>query len=483
MPSPTAYAHRVNWGGRYFMAVLLGALGGGAWAVVENPRLSGRLQESLASLPPITPPSPAHPVPAPAPKSSVPEPSPFPVPATAALSPSSSATSAPLPSSATLSEDEVKSAMSSAREQLKKCRFHEAQTRLAGLADGRLPASVKAETVELKRRIGLYQDLIAETSSGSLQEMNKIAILTLAGGRQIKGTLVSETPGQITIRNLGGTITTTVRRDEERARDFFTEYETRKLLEDELENRLGRIRDSDPVKLFDAADFCIRSGLAERVVPTLDLAIDADTNLLQAVREERAYRMYQTFLFFLNTNSRDEAKATLDLLQRKYPKSKYVQLVGKEEEEYMAYLAEVEQKAAERATARAAAAPAGAKPKASGPVETAARRPGEDLFIEVTETGPDEPAEPTTGPAAEAKKIIDEGNAQYDLAITHLRESDPNRNPERADEENLEALKYFKKAFDLYIAAQEKHDTRWLQDRIRDTNFKRAGCMKRSVKR
>jgi outer membrane biosynthesis protein TonB len=287
--------------------------------------------------------------------------------------------------------------------------------------------------------------------------------------------------------------------------------QARSALTESYRDRKERIeKDPDPVLWFELANFSFKNGLNELGVEALELGSKSTENLLVVVLDGKAQRLYKTFWYFLTNGNEAEATRTLDVLKKGYPECSYIAEI----EEALAAIREEELAMAQRMKPDPKAEPEQPVKPEPTPTDDPVEDPVKDPVVQNPEENPsdnpsDDPEEVRDGavdivkgpdikiPAGgveqdeafkENARQIAEGNDFYEQALAHLRNSDPVANPKTADMENLEALEDFKRAFEAYLEAQdyvEAHPNhpqkQWLRDRVRDTNFKRAGCMKRAV--
>jgi hypothetical protein len=121
--------------------------------------------------------------------------------------------------------------------------------------------------------------------------------------------------------------------------------------------------------------------------------------------------------------------------------------------------------------AHRATAPA-KRPRAPRPAIAAPREPGA------------RPATPASDPDDEYRRLVRYGDLCHDEAAERLKQSDPALNPAGWEAENGKALDLLGRALDHYQQALDiRGDSLDLQERVRDTQFKRVLALRRKTGR
>ncbi len=495
-------------GGKIFLALLLAGVAGYLWACVEKgvsplailKVFSGKEEPApppaVAKKEPKTEPPPATPRPEP-PKPVKPEP---PKPVLPRPEPAKAYSSA---------------AMTSLFADLDRfLRFGEifkAREKLQNTSRLMIPPESSARFADYDARVARYHALLLETTKGGTVKMPPMTQVFLKSGGKLVVKVLSETKDAIFFESITGIRGKVLKSDAEQIKAITEPYAAAEV-KLELIKKCGYVgldvqdtpgqplvyREKPGRKVtglqifFDLADFCARNGANDKLIPLFDEALKRDPDLLVSVHEAKADRLVNLLLFFLGINSATDAQKTLEILKDRYADTRAYQkqVAADQELQEAATLVLNRSKAVAIADPGKPAPPPTAPPAAPDPSRPAPVKPEAPKEIE-REPVAAQPAEPTAVSLPEATSakvggLVATGDRHFNEAMKHLRNSDPNVNPDGSDAENKKALEFFMKAnHEGYFPAQELYPAgavpQALLDRVRETTMRSSLCRKRSV--
>jgi hypothetical protein len=361
---------------------------------------------------------------------------------------------------------------------------------------------------DLEQRVMRYWGLVLETTPGALIDLPEMCHLTIKGGgsRGLYVKNLSEAGLDYRFETLDGI----------RSRRAKTEVEALEKLDRgrglaavnfELERKAGykgivvktegskMVLETKPgskvdgLAFFELADFCARNGANKYLPPLFDRACELDPNIIDTVHENKADALVNVLIYFISIRAKEDAKWTSDLLAKRYGSTRaYREKIEGDPEIKSHYqdLFNVAIAVAPKPDPVKDPKVTPADPKVEDPPRDPDPPPPDPKPVEGSEpTGPDLGATklPDDAPA-KAKELCREGDKQYEEAMKHLLNSDPNLNREGWSDENKKALDFFTKAFEAYNKAQDLFGSNVpasLLKRFRETQMSRSLCRKRSV--
>jgi hypothetical protein len=304
-----------------------------------------------------------------------------------------------------------------------------------------------------EQRIERYGVLLQETSRGGLVERPRLWALSVKGGGPRIVRVLSRVNGLVCFETLAGG-RSSLKESEIEALEPLEESSARAEIRNELARlaaaggvevsgepgrplsyREGAGRTVQGMKFFDLADFCARNGFNEEIVALFDEGLRRDPDLPRTVREARAGRLVDAYLYFRVMRASGDARRTLAILEDRYADTEaYKKRVLKDREEELV-------------------------------VPPPVRVPPQVL-------------------PAKAGEWVARGNRYFNEAMEHLRRSDPNENPSGWAAENEKALELLLKANgEGYLPAQEMFAKgavpKLLLDRVRETQKLVYECRRR----
>ncbi|MBI2933399.1 MAG: hypothetical protein HYY16_17275 [Planctomycetes bacterium] len=481
-------ASSFHFGRKLLLVLIASAVIGLVWAMVETRRTPEDLMSLFRPAPPerteeassVTPPKRPE---APDPKPIVKEP------------PRKAANPAESPKPYTNAA--MKAVFADVEDKLRAGRIKEARDRLAACNKQLISPDLAAPFRELERKVEGYHMLLLETNPGALVPTPELAeLVTAAGTRALIVRNVAQAGSDTVFETLDGIRSRLPTSDVRELTRITDPGRQRAALDYELEHQCARngIRvmknsmawtfearnGAAGLAFFDLADFCARNGHATRLTALLDEAIKHDPGILQTVHEAKAERMVNVFLYFVSLRAKEDAKAAYNILKARYRDTRtYREKVEGDGDVTEAYRVLVGERVAKVLPSsdpqKDPVTTETADPEPS-PVEEGAPEPFDTSGTELPEGGPE--------PAA---RLVRDGDAHFDVAMKHLRNSDPNRNPTGWASENKKALEALTKAFEAYLAAQSEFERARreipssLLKRFRDTQMSRSLCRKRAV--
>jgi hypothetical protein len=365
--------------------------------------------------------------------------------------------------------DELASAEARAAEQAARCRFDRAADELDALDDRRIPQDARGAICAQAERYRTMHALLRLTEFGAVRPAPPIhAFVFRATGQVQYGEILAQDDLSVTWRALSGAVVSLARADLQEAPSPLPAYQVPPVLVEEITRRAQRLgvqittRDAvafeieakhppDAPALFDLADFAAMYGLTGLVRPLLDMALERDPNVLAVVRERRAERFADRFLYFLATGRGPEARLILERLRADMNGTQALARL-RDPEVADGYEKVVGEPYPERSPdmAAATASPSPPQPAPRGP------------------TSPPEPSPPQNPPSAappdvadplpEAATLVREADELLAQARQAIRRSDPVTNPEAASAENRRAMRLLQDAARKYDRAAELYE-------------------------
>src|SRR6185503_19819887 len=498
-----------GFGGKLVGAIILALLLGYGWACVEEGKsplaLIKRFLPEDAPEPPKPPPAPKEIAKSPAPPVIKKEPvKPVETPIVKPPPPT------PAPSGPKMySAVDMSVLFNKTDDLLPRGKLFEARDEIQNTSRLMIPPDSLAKFTDYEGRVCRYHSLLLETTKGGTIEMPKMTQVLIKNGGKLVVKVLTEDASSITYETLTG-----IRSKIEKARceeikplePVYGRVEVSLELKKQADYK-GLIVDQEPGKplalkekpgrkvtglqIFDLADFCVRNGANDKLVPLFDEALARDPDLLTTVHETKADRMVDVLVYFLSIKATYDAKKTLEILKGRYAESKSYKERVSGDSEFIAAMdsALTSRRAAPAPMAKVDSQPTskpaievpGLPPKDKSPEdpkpETPTAKPSETPEPAVRVTDPERPIDVTSVsmPDATNQKIVDlvaKGDKYFREAMEHLNNCDPRVKPESAAEENKLALKAFKAANECYIPAQDLYGNNRvpepLLDRVRD---------------
>ena len=508
-----SYRSEYKLGGKLFLAILIALVVGYVWACVENKRNPMDLLKIFSSKEP----EPA-PAPAPAPKKDPPKGEPVPLvrkdPPKIEPAPAVKVEPA-LPAAPGLySSIEMSALFGTVDDLLRRGKFYDALEQLRSRSRLKVPEGQVKMFADYEQRTTRYYQLLQETTKGITVDMPAITRIFMRGAGKLVGKVLYEDNNSVILETLTNLRPKVMKRDMEKMESLQPAYgyaEISLALKDQCKYA-GLIVEGDPgkpfhyreqpgksvsaLKLFDLADFCARNGANDQVLPLFDEALRRDPGLIATVHEVKGDRMTNVFLYFLSINSASDATKALDLLKKSYADTKAYREKVATDTETREYMDLVMKRAAQppsqplaRLDPKPATTPLPAVTPATSP-ESKPPTPATPVEIERTPL-PAAPRTPTAvalpdGTPANVASLVARGDRHYDEAMLHLKNSDPQANPDGHNDETKKALSLFMKANEEgYFPAQELYGKgsvpQPLLDRVRETTMCSSMCRKRSV--
>ena len=512
-----------GFGGKLVAAVIVALLCGYLWACVEEKKnplallmrfLPAEEPEAPKAAPP--PKEIAKSTPPPAPKKDPVKPAEAPIVKPAAPTP------APTAGPKIYSAVDMSILFNETDDLLRRGKLFEARDKVQNTSRLMIPPDSLAKFTDYESRVGRYHSLLLETTKGGTIEMPKMTQVLIKNGGKLVVKVLTEDAASITYETLTG-----IRSKIEKARceeikplePVYGRVEVSLELKKQADYK-GLIVDQEPGKplalkekpgrkvtglqIFDLADFCVRNGANDKLVPLFDEALARDPDLLTTVHETKADRMVDVLVYFLSIKATYDAKKTLEILKDRYAESKSYKERVSGDSEFIAAMdsALTSRRAAPAPMAKVDSQPTskpaievpGLPPKDKSPEdpkpESPTAKPSETPEPAVRVTDPERPIDVTSVsmPDATNQKIVDlvaKGDKYFREAMEHLNNCDPRVKPESAAEENKLALKAFKAANECYIPAQDLYGNNRvpepLLDRVRDCTQRAYFCRKFAV--
>lgn len=393
---------------------------------------------------------------------------------------------------------EMRSLVSDLERRLLRGKIEEAFERLSTVVRCRIPASFTGAMKSFEDRIRSYRALLQETSLERTVEVPPLHRVCIQGG----GCLVVRIHGRDsagiqceTIQGIRSRFSLSMVEGNpeelnryqalaEVALEFTKQCERKGIQAVESMTEVGRrwsFKTTKPVAgvvFFELADFCARWGANDRLVSLFDAAVDRDSDILASVHELRAERLCDLFLYALHIGSREEAGRSLERLNKSYADTTaYRRKILSDKDVQNAYGALFRH---DIPLVRSHSPPNPEIPSGSPEEPSPASEPSSSEEIGRFETMP-------VGTSQSVLSLVRAGDDAFEKTLQHVRNSNPNTNPEGWALENRKALETAAEAFHAYRQAQEECERlgqavpRALTRRFNEAQLVRAMCRKRSV--
>lgn len=281
--------------------------------------------------------------------------------------------------------------------------------------------AIADRAASLAGRARACAEVLDDISESERTSAANIVDVVLMSGNPMRGTLLSDTPGEVTIRRPGGIV---FKLSKSRVKEV-VKLDSKTIsegLEAELASRLKKLSAPAATDYYDLAVYCYKNRLDARVGELLEKALDKDHNLAQSLRQVKAKNVYEAYVWFTGRHNQKEAKRVQDLLLAKYKDTEYAKML--------------QDTITEVASTQKAG---GADPETKGDDAGGG------------DAGGGESHAPTPGGSAATREAVEQANKLYDEGMAHFEKSEPGA-PNRR-EENKEAYQCFNKALDLYEQA------------------------------
>lgn len=499
---------RGSLGGKVVKAVLLSAVLGFAWACWDTGTNPLKLIQKLTG---GTEPE----APAPSPAVRRPEAAPRPPrtesPGTDAVAVKPPPAPAPAPAGPrAYSAVELGGIFNAVEDHLRRGRIFEAREKIKSASKLMVPPDQLGKFNEVEGRVERYYGLVLETTKGTTIDMPQLYQIFPKTGGKLVVKILKEEPDAVYFETITS-IRSKLPRDQIQSLGRLSPPQARAELRAELKSAAGykgldvvwepgqplvyKERGGKTVtglQFFDLADFCAKTGLNDELIPLFDEALKRDPGLHTTVHEVKADRMVNVFLYFLSINAAADAGLTLKILNDRYADTRaYRERVASDPDVKTATDLVLRRS---EPLARVAPAPPPTPAPAPDPTDPAPKTPEPVPPPAPTPQPPPSASsgEPSglplpDGTPPRVRDLVARGDRHFDEAMKHLRDSDPNINPEGWTVENKKAMELFARANNEgYVPAQDAYEVpgaipQSILDRVRETTMRQSLCRKRSV--
>lgn len=348
---------------------------------------------------------------------------------------------------------QIRAALDSARSLYDEGKFKEAVEALANIpeidfdfigGDARV-ADLLEEVSSIRDRSTLFAELVEEFRQNELSPTDCMAFVRLLNGEVFEGVLLQETQDKVRLRMKNG-ITSTFARSEIERIDRLTFSEWRQIAKENIRKKLEQSPPTSSEALLELAEECFGYGVQEMVPRILEKALAMDADMGKNLREKKAKRLYDLYLWYQAQGVERLAEKSLAELREKYGDTKYALETLKD---------------------------GFAAPTHEGSIEE--DMPPDPCF---GASIPEESMPDFLSP--EVARLVSQANAKYEEGLRHLERSSPHS--AAGNLENQKALEAFKEACALYEQALElEPKNSWIQKRLNQTSQLRYMCFKRAT--
>lgn len=361
-----------------------------------------------------------------------------------------------------------------------------AEQAFASIDNGKVPPDVRGWYDDTRPRLAACIALLALTDDGAQSPMPPLFDVTFADGTVRTVRILQRTDATVRMEQFNGAIVglaPSALRGEPKLLD---EKDARFSVLDELTQRAQArtvtikitARGSETgyaasaasggspsaVDYFDLGDFANHWGLAPAVTALFEEAFRSNPGVVGQVEEVKGRRLVKRFLHHFSLRQFDEARRVLAILNDRFARCEAFRELADDQ------MAGIYRDATGKELKQDAPALAEAPP----PTEPTPVIETSDVVTDSKDIG-------------EAQKLVNQGDAAYREGMAHVERSSPTSNPNGADEENRRAMRKFQEARGYYAEAQEIYDNageavpRALMDKLREATSALFVCRKRAV--
>ncbi len=310
--------------------------------------------------------------------------------------------------------------LSAAEKLYQAAEFKTAAEKLQPLVASAPDKKIGERAARLAGRARTCAEVLDDVADSERSSPENVVEVVLMSGNPMRGTLVSDTPGAVTIKRAGG-IEFKISKSRVKEVVKLDQTAVRAALEAELAAQLKKRSAPTATDYYELALYCYKNRLDARVSELLEKALEKDPNLGKTLHHDKAKNMYEAYVWFTGRGNAKDANRLQEILAAKYSDTPYAGMVKETIEE----------------VASATGSSGSVMPETGNGEQSGDGEPGPG---------------PSLGSGSEqAREMVARANKLYSEGMEHFDRSEPGAPNRKA--ENQKAFQCFNEALNLYEEA------------------------------